>query len=195
MGSAWERMIRTVKTALKAILRDQIVNDFHLMTVFTEAEAIVNSRPLTAVSDDIDDLEALTPNHFLLGRASPCLPISIVYDGDSCHRKRWRYVQWLADHFWRRWKREYLPELTRRNKWQRKSKSLKVGDLVLIKDTNCPRGSWPMARVVEVIESEDGEVRIVKIKTSEGEYTRPNAKLCLLEEEEEEKDAEEETNI
>ena len=195
MGGAWERMIRTVKTALKAILRDQIVNDFHLMTVFTEAEAIVNSRPLTAVSDDIDDLEALTPNHFLLSRATPCLPISNVYDGDSCHRKRWRYVQWLADHFWRRWKREYLPELTRRNKWQRKSKSLKVGDLVPIKDTNCPRGSWSMARVVEAIESEDGEVRIVKIKTSEGEYTRPTAKLCLLEEEEEEKDAEEETNI
>ena len=52
-----------------------------------------------------------------------------------------------------------------------------------------------MARVVEAIESEDGEVRIVRIKTSEGEYTRPTAKLCLLEEEEEEKDAEEETNI
>ena len=147
MGGAWERMVRTVKVALKAILRDQIVNDFHLMTVFTEVEAIVNSRPLTAVSDDVNDLEALTPNHFLLGRSSQCLPISVVYEGDDCHRKRWRYVQWLADHFWQRWTREYLPELTRRNKWQNKARLPKVGELVVIKDTNCPRGSWPMTRV------------------------------------------------
>ena len=130
MGGAWERMIRTVKVALKAILRDQIVTDFHLMTVFAEAEALVNSRPLIPISDDINDLEALTPNHFLLGRASLNLPITVVHNADSCHRKRWRYIQWLAEHFWRRWRREYLPELTRRNKWQRKLPSPNVGELV-----------------------------------------------------------------
>ena len=66
MGGPWERLVRTVKCSLKVILQNTLVNDFTLNTVFTEVESLVNSRPLTAVSEDVNDLELLTPNHFLL---------------------------------------------------------------------------------------------------------------------------------
>ena len=97
MGGSWERLVRSVKKALNAILKGRLVDDFSLVTIFTEAESIMNSRPLTATSDDTNDLEALTPNHCLLGRASPNLPSGIFYETDISNRKRWRQVQVLTD--------------------------------------------------------------------------------------------------
>ncbi|XP_076395364.1 uncharacterized protein LOC143265692 [Megachile rotundata] len=70
MGGAWERLIRSVKTALNVILREQAPSEEVLSTLFAEAEHSVNSRPLTHVSLDPRDKEALTPNHFLIGSSS-----------------------------------------------------------------------------------------------------------------------------
>ena len=71
MGGVWERLVRSVKRCLTVVLGSQVLTDEVLNTAFTEVEFIVNSRPLTHVSTDPTDLEAITPNHFLLGRASP----------------------------------------------------------------------------------------------------------------------------
>lgn len=48
------------------ILKDRTVTDFQLMTVFTEIEDIINSRSCTLISQDVNDLEALTLNHLLM---------------------------------------------------------------------------------------------------------------------------------
>lgn len=74
-----------------------------------EAESLMNSRPLTHVSSDCNDLEALSPNHFLLGRANMNIPLDVVTDRDLCSRKRWKHAQVMANHFWERWLHEYLP--------------------------------------------------------------------------------------
>ena len=68
MGRVWENMVRTVKRVLYSMMKNTMLADFQLMTIFTEIENIINNCPLTDVSDDFDDLEALTPNHFLLGK-------------------------------------------------------------------------------------------------------------------------------
>ena len=49
-----------------ALIREQILDEDGLVTLMCEAESIVNGRPVTKVSDDPKDLEALTPNHLLL---------------------------------------------------------------------------------------------------------------------------------
>ena len=182
MGGAWERLIGCVKVALRTLLKERSVTDFQLMTLLTEVETIVNSRPLTAVSDDINDMEALTPNHFLLGRANKYVPMGDFTDNDLCSRKRWRQVQVLSDHFWRRFRREYLPCLTKRVKWTTEQRNAEIGDLVLLVDANVPRGQWRMARIANVIPGDDGIVRVAEIKTSTGNLLRPVSKLCLLEE-------------
>ena len=181
-GGSWERLVRSAKRALYAVIGDRAVTDEMLLTVMAEVEGLLNSRPLTHVSTDPNDYEALTPNHFLLGHASPNLPPGIFEDGDLCSRRRWRHTQRLVDHIWKRWRREYLPTLTVRQKWTGETRPLRTGDLVLIVEDDEPRGHWPLARVVRPIPGADGRVRAAEVKTAGGVYTRPTARLCLLEE-------------
>ena len=182
MGGAWERLVRCVKGPLKLMLKNHAVTDFQLLTIFTEAENIVNSRPLTAVSDDVNDYEALTPNHFLIGRPNANLPIMLPCDTSLFGRKRWKQTQALTEHFWRRFTKEYLPLLTIRTKWHKEQRNIEVGDLVLVIDKDMPRGKWKLGRIQETYPGDDGHVRAVQVKTPTGVYTRPVVKLCLLEE-------------
>ena len=96
---------------MRAITKEQLLNDEGLNTLMCEVEAIVNGRPLTKLSDDPHDLEPLTPNHLLLLQSGPKLPPGMFSKEDCCSTKRRRQVQYLANMFWRRWIREYLPSL------------------------------------------------------------------------------------
>lgn len=182
MGGAWERLVKCTKTALYATLKDQCFHEDILVTVLTEIEATLNSRPLTSIPDGPDDLEPLTPNHFIIGQANCPLPFDITYESDLSSRKRWKVAQAYAALVWRRFRQEYLPGLNVTRKWQTKNPNLSIGDLVLVVDDNAPRGSWPLGRILNVFPSlSDSCVRKVEVRTKSGVYIRPAAKLCLLE--------------
>lgn len=66
MGGAWERLVRSVKTAMAAIQTTEIPKEEALATFIVEAESIVNFRPFTFIPLETEQQEALTPNHFLL---------------------------------------------------------------------------------------------------------------------------------
>ena len=180
MGGAWERLIRSVKTALKIVLGNAVVNDYTLMTWLTGVESLVNSRPLTIVSDDVNDLEALTPSHFLLGRGNFNLAPTTISEDQIDDRARWKQVQAMTNQFWSRWVKEYAPTVTTRSKWCKRTTELASGDLVLIKDEKTERGIWPLGRIVKTYESKDGVVRKVDVKTKNGIYTRPVHKLSKI---------------
>jgi len=181
MGGVWERQIRTVRKVLSALLKEQVLDDESLNTVMCQAECIVNSRPLTAVSDDVSDLEALTPNHLLTLKHEPVLPPGIFVSQDSYSRRRWRQVQYMADIFWKRWTREYLPLLQRRSKWVTQARDFRPGDVVLLVEDS-PRNCWPLARILAVHRSDDGHVRSVTLKSRDtSSIVRPISKICLLE--------------
>ena len=177
-----EYLISSVKRALRAVLGQLTVTDEALQTVLTEVEAVVNGRPLTHVSTEVDDLEAITPNHLLLGRRVTCLPHGVFDSGESASRRIWRQAQALTDQFWTRWLREYVPGLTCRRKWTRDTRNLAPGDLVLIAEDNVPRGQWPFGRVMEVMSGPDGRVRSARLRARGGTVHRPATKICLLEE-------------
>ncbi|KAL7825761.1 hypothetical protein SRHO_G00334990 [Serrasalmus rhombeus] len=155
-GGAWERLIRSVRTILNATLKLQMLDDEGFHTVLCEAEAIINSHPITKASSDPNDLEALTPNHLLLLHAKPSLPPGLFVKEDLYIHRRWKQVQYMADIFWKRWTREYLPQLQERQKWTRISRNFTVGDIVLIVDHTAPRNSWVMDKVVEEIPDKNG---------------------------------------
>jgi transposase InsO family protein len=180
MGGSWERMVKAVKTALHAILKQRSPKEETLHTFLVEAENIVNGHPLTYVSSDQESDEMLTPNHFLIGTPNNLQPPGIFTDRDLIVTKQWRFAQRLADHFWKRWLTEFLPTLTRRQKWHERADPIKVGDIVVIADGDHPRNHWPKGRITEVQENKDGLPRWAIVKTQTGVYKRPVVKLCVL---------------
>jgi hypothetical protein len=181
-GGVWERCIRTVRKVLTALLNQQTLDDEGLVTLMCEVESIINSRPLTKVSDDPEDLEALTPNHLLLLSSGSSLPPGIFTKEDLYTRRRWRQVQYLADVFWRRWIKEYLPSLQERQKWVKPRRNFAPGDIVLLVDENSPRCAWTLGRVLEVNpNTKDGFVRKVTLKAKSTILERPVDKIVFLE--------------
>ena len=179
-GGVWERMIRSIRRVLSVLLGKQVLTDEVLSTVLIEAEGIVNGRPLTKCSEDPDDGEVLTPNHFLRLGVRDTGDWSSYTDGRG-HRRRWCQVQSWISQFWRRWKREYLLLLQERQKWHRPNKNIQVGDVVLVLEDSSPRGSWPIGLVREVYPGSDGLVRSVKLRVRESSFVRPVVKLIRLE--------------
>jgi hypothetical protein len=181
MGGSWERMVRSVKVALGDVLQQKSLHEESLHTLLTEAEHTVNSHPLTHVPEDPEDQEALTPNHFLLGRTSNLQPIGHFSRDDMFGRKQWRTIQILADQFWQRWVKEYIPTLLKRDKWQQSVKPIQEGDVVIEVNPNNHRNCWPKGRVIKLYPGKDGITRVVDMRLSNGHvFKRPVAKLCIL---------------
>ena len=99
-------MIKSGKRAIYAILKEAHVNDAEIQTVFTGAESLLNSRPLTTVSGDVNDETTLTPNHFLIGQMGGELAPDTFDTTAVSVRRRWRRIQELIRRVCSRWIRE-----------------------------------------------------------------------------------------
>ncbi|MBM6549247.1 DDE-type integrase/transposase/recombinase [Streptococcus dysgalactiae subsp. equisimilis] len=179
-GGVWERMIRTVRKVLSHLVKEQKVSDEGLLTCLAEAERIVNDRPLVPVYDEPELPIALLPNDWLLLRPNPGLTVDSTPLRER-FTKQWRQAQHLANTFWKRWKREYLPTLQVTQKWLNPQRNLKLGDLVLLSKIDTPRGCWSKGVVKETYPGLDGLTRQVLVKTVKGLVLRDVRSLCLLE--------------
>ena len=180
-GGVWERIIRSIRKIFRSLLGVQLVHDETLLTFMAEVEKILNDRPLTPPSSDPQDLEPLTPSKLLLLRPNVCQSPTETSDVVSYASKRWKQAHYLADVFWKRWIREYIPALQLKQKWLRPRPSLAVGDLVLVVDEASPRGFWTKGIVQEVFPDKHGFVRQVLVRTASSVLRRDVRKLCLLE--------------
>ena len=91
-------------------------------------------------------------------------------------------MQLLTQHFWTRWLKQYLPTLTRCVKWQSDCPSVKVAELILLRDDTVRRGLWPLGRIGNIYPGRDGIVHGVDVRTKAGVYRRPVVKIYPLEE-------------
>ena len=188
MGDIWERQIRTTRSVLSSLLHEhgKQHDDEALRTLMTEAESIINCRPLT-VENLTDPLasELLTPNHLLTLKTQIVLPPPGKFDPpDLYSRKRWCRVQYLANQLWLRWQREYCTLLQSRQKWTTPKRYMKPGDVVLLCDDELPINWWPLALVTKVFPSKDhleGKVEITTTKDGQRKFfERPVHKLVSL---------------
>ncbi|KAF2902728.1 hypothetical protein ILUMI_03458 [Ignelater luminosus] len=136
-GGLWESNIKSLKIHLYKIIGNANLNYEGLYTVLTQIEMILNSRPLSPLSDDPRDYRALTPMHFILGRSATCIPetelINEPFNKLTQHQRR----QQLIQHFWVRCSKEVIPTYQRRNKWFRDTDvDIKIGSLVLLSNSN-----------------------------------------------------------
>ncbi|KAH8394377.1 hypothetical protein KR215_007024, partial [Drosophila sulfurigaster] len=67
MGGLWEAGVKSFKTHFYKTVSSVKHTFEELSTLLSKIEACLNSRPLTPMSEDVSDLEALTPGHFLIG--------------------------------------------------------------------------------------------------------------------------------
>ncbi|XP_062541702.1 uncharacterized protein LOC134209708 [Armigeres subalbatus] len=180
MGGVWERKVRSIKDAFKALHHNQRLDDEELMTFLAEAELIVNSHPLTFVPIADSTEEAVTPNNFLLMSSNGANNSSRIRISEKVLlRVNWKLMQQLLNQFWKRWIQGYLPTIARRTKWFNDVRPLQVDDPVVIVDETV-RNGWLRGRVVEIYPSRDGQVRKVDVQTSSGVFQRPAIKVALL---------------
>ncbi|XP_053390049.1 uncharacterized protein LOC128552977 [Mercenaria mercenaria] len=153
-----------------------------------EVECIVNDRPLTHISTDPTDEEPLTPSHLLYGRriTSPVYPDDREATADDISHnsadKLYRFKSATIEHFWSRWKHEYLTSLRQFHKMSgNHGDTLTVGDVVQIHDNNLPRNRWSLGVIEDVVTGRDGLIRAARIRSRRGVTMRPIAKLYPLE--------------
>ena len=169
-------MVGVVKSALKKTIGPQTLTPTQLETVLCEAEAVVNSRPLVYVSNEIGS-NTLSPNHFLTPGSCNGTPSSVGQIdqneiGSKSTAKKllilWKKGSNILNEFWKVWRSEYLLSLRERYQSQLKAARVqadqppRVGEPVLIKD-DIGRGSWRMGKILELPLSKDGKLRCAKI--------------------------------
>ena len=186
-GGLWESAIKSAKLHMKKVMGRNVYTYEELSTIYTLIESILNSRPLVELTSNQSDFQALTPGMLLCGKQTRHLPMNVqesppeVLDLCEIHpAKRWAHINKTASHFWKRWVNEYLPTLQVRKKWTAESPNHQVNELVLLAEDNIKPMQWPIARILEVYPGNDGVVRVVKVKTPNGEYKRPATKLRRL---------------
>lgn len=179
-GGKWEAAVKSVKFHLVRVIGDTLLTYEDFSTLLAQVEAVLNSRPLSALSDDPEDLYALTPAHFLTGSAPTILPEQALTNLPESRLALWQLIQQKLQHLWQRWSKECLQRYLAIAKWHRPDHHIKLGSLVLVTDERYPPGRWPLARVIEIHPGKDGLTRVVTVRTATTTLIRPIVKLVLL---------------
>ena len=183
-AGVWERMIKSVKKHLNSVLGKQPLELDVLVTMLAQVEAILNFRPITQVSDDPNDMEALSPAGILypgvkLTTSAAILPPAPP--GGESLRYSFQKARALVDAFWKRWVQEYVVTLRNRQKWLGTKGDLVEGQLVLMVDEVKSRDQWKLARVISVT-GDESHKRTIEVKTANGKtFKRDVSKVVPLE--------------
>ncbi|UYV76707.1 hypothetical protein LAZ67_14001843, partial [Cordylochernes scorpioides] len=177
-GGWWERLIRSIKDLLVRILGHSSVYYEEMSTILCDAEATINSRPLTYIHEDFDSLIPLSPSMFLHDSKYVGVPDLDKLDSKK-FQDRYQHCQRLREALRSRFRSEYLGQLVQ--KANERTPKLSVGDVVIVKVEDKRRLHWPMARIVELFPGRDGHSRVAKVRTKLGTLIRPVQKLYPLE--------------
>lgn len=179
-GGLWEAGVKSVKYHLKRTIGKLRFTYEEFETIIVQVEGILNSRPLTPISNDFDNYEVLTPGHFLIGRSINAIPEPMIIDVNENRLSRWQRTTKVVQVIWKKWTNDYLGTLQQRTKWMIEKDNINVGTMVLVKEDFLPVCKWILGRVVEVFYGSDNKVRTVRIKTKSGELKRAITKIAVL---------------
>ena len=179
-GGLWEAAVKSLKRHLKRVVGENKLTFEELTTILTQIEACLNSRPLTRIPSDSDGIEALTPEHFLVGQPLEAIPDPVISYKSLPLLCRWHLCQHLIRQFWQRWSTEYLVSLRWCNKWRFPTKNICVGDIVVVQDDTLVLCKWPLGKVIEVHKGKDDLVHVVTVKMRSGIYKWSITKIAIL---------------
>ena len=161
-GGLWERMVGITKNAMKACMNRKTLSIDAFDALCASTAGIMNRRPLTRATNDINEMTVLSPAHFIypyneINSSTNIVP-PIPESGESL-RSAWNEVREILDIYWERWRKEYLTTLIQRKKWNNTRNDYKIGDIVLLTDDIQPREKWRITRIAEIKDSEDERQR------------------------------------
>lgn len=179
-GGLWEAAVKSFKCHFKRTIGLRTITHDEFVTVLVQIEACLNSRPLTPLSSDPNDLDVLTPGHFLVQRPLASMAEPSYQDIPENRLSMWQRTQEFVRRIWEKWSTQYLSTLHSRTKWTRQRDNLAVGTMVLLREENLPPLKWQLGRVTDVRVGNDGNVRVATIRTKDGTYERGISKICIL---------------
>ncbi|XP_050685659.1 uncharacterized protein LOC126980084 [Leptidea sinapis] len=180
-GGLWEAGVRCAKNHLKKVIGDSTLTYEELATVLSQIEACLNSRPISVISNEADDLLPLTPGHFLVGESLLNVSDESYIDCNTSRLDRWKLIQKIVRDFWQRWSKEYLCNLNQRYKWQSKLYEPKLNDVCIVRDDNIPPSKWILGKITQKHVGPDNVTRVVTLKCKNGFIKRPLSKISVLE--------------
>ena len=178
-GGYYERMVGLVKQSYRKVIGRQSISMDNFTVLITEIETVVNSRPITFIYNEVG-YQPLRHIAFLQPHGTNGIPVfseeldsdddSDTYTPEGTDNRDRLLAKWLQttkkfDHFWKIWIEEYLTSLRERYRDTHHSprsqsySTPKVGEVVILKEDHIPRGHWKMAKIVEVKDSKDHEIR------------------------------------
>ena len=179
VGSTWERMIRVIKSCLFKVIGRSRIQYFDLLTILSDIQNAINSRPLTYRCSSDCGLDIITPNSFLRPNANAGLMIKLddqdIWDTEPPSQSDvLKSIQTRDDmviHFRELWYESYL--LSLREQCQDLHEvnfinHIKVDDVVLVKNPTKPRPYWMLGRVVELIYGDDNKARSARVRKGDG---------------------------
>ena len=194
MGGFYERLIGLVKRALKKSIGKKCLTLVQLQTITAEIQAVINSRPLVYISEDINSGHILTPSDFFSLNPKQGTPVleDCGHDTKYVHGKIstaekiitiWTKGQKYLNQFWQIWRDDFLMNLRERSQMNLKQAHIesdvtpRVGDVVLVKE-NLPRGMWKLGKIQQLIQSTDQKIRSARVMVANGNLI--NRPLNLL---------------
>ncbi|XP_058836392.1 uncharacterized protein LOC131692967 [Topomyia yanbarensis] len=161
-GGLWEAAVKSFKGHFRKTIGTRPLTYDELHTIVQQVAAILNSRPLTPLSNDPNDYTVLTPGHFLVGRPLTAIPEPDLQEIPENRLSQWQRTQGFVQQLCRKWKTQYLSDLHNRTKWTRQRNNITVGTMVLVKEENLPPQKWRLGRVAELFTGEDGNIRVTQ---------------------------------
>jgi hypothetical protein len=178
-GAPWqngcsESLIKSVKKSLKIAIGKQALTFPEFQTALMECANLINDRPIGRHPTSPEDGVYLSPNDLMLGHSTHNVPQG-PFDFTANKYQRFKFVQRIADAFWKRWTEAYFPSLIVQQKWHTSHRNVRKDDVVIVQDSNLIRGKWRLGRISKAESSlRDGFVRNVQIK-----YKNPCSKNFL----------------
>lgn len=180
-GGLWEAGVKSTKFLLKRTVGKNLLTYEELNTVLNEIEAVLNSRPITQLSTDVNDYSYLTPGHFLTGSPLASLPERDVSSVPISRLRLWNICTNMRQCFWKTWSKQYLQLLQSRPKWRKNMPNVQPGSLVILREDNTTPLYWPMARIIRTIPGNDGKVRAVEVRSANNHtHIRSINKISIL---------------
>ncbi|XP_071042496.1 uncharacterized protein [Parasteatoda tepidariorum] len=170
----------SIKSYLKRVVSYSNLTYGEFLTVLDQVKAMLNLRPLTPLSSDIEDSNILTPGHFLVGRSLTSIVEPTLLNISENRLNLWQKTTKAVQLILKNWGKSHLSTLQQRTQWMFSKQNVKNGNMDILRKENVPTSTWILGSIIQIYPGKDNNIRVVDFRTKCGIFNRTISKLCVL---------------